>query len=177
MEACWHQDPKQRPDFHTVARRLKAMQRWYWACNNALKLSSTTLRLQYLRQNSKNRDQVAMPVAAQPVQHAPTAAAEGAGKQAAAAAAGGDGAGGFAATVAAAAAAGGLSGQLDKGRDLLPPPQQHGGLDDLQDDMPPPVPEPEDVAAVKAAAAERKAEPSVQVRQSMLNVALHGLVG
>jgi len=42
MEACWDQDPTKRPSFHTVARRLKAMQRWYWACNKALELSSTT---------------------------------------------------------------------------------------------------------------------------------------
>ena len=28
MEACWAQDPSERPSFESIARRIKAMQRW-----------------------------------------------------------------------------------------------------------------------------------------------------
>lgn len=165
MEDCWNQDPKLRPTFHQVALRLRAMQRWYWAINNARKLTSTTMRLQSLRQNSKSKDEV-QPGATSGKQQAQPAAAGSSVVQAGAAMAGG-------LLAAASAAAGMLGGRTSK---AAPPQeqkqkqrssssgQQQDAVDGpLEVEAPPPVPDAEDAAAAKAAAPAQSEEPTVQV--------------
>lgn len=147
MKECWAQDPKQRPSFGPIARRLKAMQHWLHACTNALHLASTTNKLQSLRQDSSSRGAVvplavggSLPAAVPPHVDAPATPAAGA---------------------AAAAAAAPLVAVAQPRQDRQQP--DHAALSSGTDEVPPPVPDPAVAAAAAASAPKPAAEPSVQV--------------
>jgi hypothetical protein len=72
MQDCWQQDPKLRPSFATVTRRLKAMQHWFIACSNALYISR-------LSSNTSKPTQVPLAVDSVTVPHVDAAAEEAAG--------------------------------------------------------------------------------------------------
>jgi hypothetical protein len=164
MKECWAQDPKQRPSFAKIVSRLKAMQHWFYACSNALRLSSTASKLQNLRQNSSSKGgntPLAVGPGAVPYQHqaeaSAAAAARAAGPKAVATHGAAAGAAGGAAT--AAAGAGHKHGQQQQQlKDVV------GAHDEDQEEAAPPAPEPGVAAAAKAAAPKPSVEPSVQVR-------------
>lgn len=56
MQECWAQDPAQRPTFESIARRLKAMQRWRMVLSRHQKLRATVqaLRLSSLKSTSSS---------------------------------------------------------------------------------------------------------------------------
>lgn len=164
MKECWAQDPKQRPSFGPIARRLKAMQHWLHACTNALHLTSTANRLQSLRQDSSTRGAPvplavggSLPAAVPPHVDAPATqvAMDARGlvgaPDAADAAAGG----------AAAAATAPLVAAAQPRQERQQP--DHAALSSGTDEVPPPVPDPAVAAAAEASAPKPVAEPSVQV--------------
>jgi hypothetical protein len=172
MKECWAQDPKQRPSFGPIARRLKAMQHWLHACTNALHLTSTATRLQSLRQDSSTRGGgtagvplavgPSLPAAVPPHIDAPAAPAATATARDTRGLVGAPGPAEPATprTNATKGAASAPSRQDQQQTD-------HAVLSSDTDEVPPPVPDPAVTAAAEAAAPKPVAEPSVQVGVSL----------
>jgi hypothetical protein len=169
MQDCWQQDPKMRPSFNTIARRLKAMQHWFYACSNALHISNTTVRFNNLRQNSNSSKPVMTPLAVGSFKQPQHDAAAAAGVHGAHAEHGPAMGGGVRGLGSAAAAMDHHPQQHPHAQQQQHPQQQqhdeahHFEGVDSHEDAPPPVPEPEVAAAAKAAAPKPSSEPCVQV--------------